>query len=91
MKKGEQTFRARLERHLDELKWLYMELYDDESQFAYLLEQLHQFYEERKPALKRLDERREQDGDWYRKPGMTGMMLYVEQFAGTLARGKGKA
>lgn len=85
MKKGEQTFRARLERHLDELKWLYMELYDDESQFAYLLEQLHQFYEERKPALKRLDERREQDGDWYRKPGMTGMMLYVEQFAGTLA------
>lgn len=85
MKKGEQTFRARLERHLDELKWLYMELYDDESQFAYLLEQLHQFYEERKPALKRLDERREQDGNWYRKPGMTGMMLYVEQFAGTLA------
>lgn len=85
MKKGEQTFRARLERHLDELKWLYMELYDDEAQFAYLLEQLHQFYKERKPALKRLDERREQDGDWYRKPGMTGMMLYVEQFAGTLA------
>lgn len=85
MKKGEQTFRARLERHLDELKWLYMELYDDEAQFAYLLEQLHRFYEERKPALKRLDERREQEGDWYRKPGMTGMMLYVEQFAGTLA------
>lgn len=84
MRKEEEIYRLRLERHLDELKWLYMELYNDENQLAYLLEQLHQFYEDRKPALKRQDEQRAQEGDWYRRPGMTGMMLYVEQFAQNL-------
>lgn len=85
MRKEKQIWQARLERHLDELKWLYMELYNDEAQFKSLLEQLCQFYGERRPALKRLDERRLMEEDWYRKPGMLGMMLYVEQFAGTLA------
>ena len=33
-------FDRRLERHLDELRWLYMELYNNESMFAELCQQL---------------------------------------------------
>ena len=37
-KKEEALFQSRLERHLDELRWLYMELYDNGSMFAELCE-----------------------------------------------------
>ncbi len=77
-------YHARLERHLDELKWLYMELYDNQWFFDDLMAHLYQFFAERKPSLKKLDETREKNPDWYRKNGMLGMMLYVDQFAGNL-------
>ena len=69
---------------MDELKWLYMELYDSTEHFESLLNNLEQFYDQRKAELKVLDKKREQDPGWYRKNGMLGMMLYVDQFAGTL-------
>lgn len=50
-KKQESIFQKRLERHHDELRWLYMELYDNSSMFAELCEHLQCFYEERNQKL----------------------------------------
>ena len=80
----DKTYQDRLERHMDELKWLYMELYDSQEYFDSLLENLKDFYGQRKPDLKKQDMAREQEPGWYRKNGMLGMMLYVDQFAGDL-------
>ncbi len=82
--KADLSYETRLGRHMDELKWLYMELYDSQEHFQDLLKNLKQFYEERKAPLKALDQAREKEPGWYRKNGMLGMMLYVDQFAGTL-------
>ena len=81
---AETVYRRRFERHLDELKWLYMELYDNGSMFAELCDQLHRFYEERAEDLKRKDEEREKCPDWYKGSDMLGMMLYIDNFAGNL-------
>ncbi len=81
MKKSERIYEERLQLHLDELKWLYMELYDDEARFDELCAGMRQFYEERAAALKKLDESRCEDPLWYRHREMLGMMLYVSQFA----------
>lgn len=81
---AEAVYRRRFERHLDELKWLYMELYDNGSMFAELCDQLHGFYEERAEDLKRKDEEREKCPEWYKGSDMLGMMLYIDNFAGNL-------
>lgn len=83
-KADDPIFQARLSRHMDELKWLYMELYNNQEFFDSLLENLRQFYDQRKQSLKDLDQKREKEPGWYRKNGMLGMMLYVDQFAGNL-------
>ena len=49
----------RMHRHMDELKWLYMELYDSPAHFEELCAGIREFYEKRKPALKRQDKKRE--------------------------------
>lgn len=82
--RDENIYRERFERHLDELKWLYMELYDNGSMFAELCDNLHRFYEERAEDLKKLDKKREKEPDWYKKNDMLGMMLYIDNFAGNL-------
>ena len=40
-------FERRLARHIDELRWLYMELYQNDAMFAELCGELHRFAEER--------------------------------------------
>ena len=82
--RAEATYRKRFDRHLDELRWLYMELYDNGSMFAELCDNLHRFYEERANDLKKLDREREKSPDWYKKNDMLGMMLYIDNFAGNL-------
>jgi len=82
--RAEAAYRRRFDRHLDELKWLYMELYDNGSMFAELCDRIHCFYEERGKELKRQDARREKAPGWYRKNDMLGMMLYIDNFAGNL-------
>ena len=77
-------FQKRLEKHHDELRWLYMELYGNDSMFAELCDNLYRFYNERKTALKDRDEKREQDPEWFKKTDMLGMMLYIDNFAGNL-------
>lgn len=38
MRKTNDIFEKRLAKHMDELRWLYMELYDNEAMFAELCE-----------------------------------------------------
>lgn len=76
-------FERRLEARRDELKWLYMELYQNEPMFQELLDQMKAFYKKRKESLKERDRAREKDKEWYRKKDMLGMMLYIDNFAGT--------
>ena len=82
--KAEKTFQRRLEKHIAEMRWLYMELYDNADMFAELEQQCRAFYLERDESLKVLDESREQNPDWYKQNDMLGMMLYIDNFAGNL-------
>ena len=78
-------FESRLAACHDELKWLYCELYQgDEAAFSYFLDMLRRCFDERKPALRALDQRRLAEPDWYRSNRLLGMMLYVDAFAGNL-------
>lgn len=78
-------FAERLEKRLDELKWLYAELYhNDENAFRYFLSMLERMYEARPEELKVLDREREQSAGWYRSNEVLGMMLYTNCFAGNL-------
>lgn len=80
----QQTYKERFERHFDELRWLYMELYDNSSMFAELCDNMERFYKERSADLKRMDKARETDKDWYRQNDMLGMMFYIDNFAGNI-------
>lgn len=84
MKKQDEIFQKRLARHHDELKWLYMELYQNEEMFLELCDQMYRFYTERESALKRRDRNREANPEWFKKKDMLGMMLYIDNFAGTI-------
>ncbi|MDE6621337.1 MAG: amylosucrase [Lachnospiraceae bacterium] len=84
MKKEESVYMKRLERHHDELRWLYMELYDNDSMFAELCDTMRQFYLERDKTLKTSDQKRESDQNWYRQNDMLGMMFYIDNFAGNM-------
>ena len=83
-KDAENIYLKRLERHHDELRWLYMELYDNSSMFAELTESMEHFYRERSQDLKALDLSRESSQDWYRQNDMLGMMFYIDNFAGNM-------
>ena len=83
-KQEESRFQARLARHHDELRWLYMELYDNGSMFAELCDQMHRFADQRKAALKKRDLAREAEPDWYKHRDLLGSMLYIDNFAGNL-------
>ena len=79
-----EDYQKRFDKHLDELKWLYMELYDNEEMFVELCNEMYRFFEERSKELKSLDEKRLADPHWYRKNDMLGMMLYIDNFADDL-------
>lgn len=75
------VYKQRFDKHLDELRWLYMELYDNSPMFAELCDQMEQFYAQRLEELKLLDAEREAHPDWYKQNDMLGMMLYIDNFA----------
>ncbi|MCD7821789.1 MAG: amylosucrase [Clostridiales bacterium] len=81
-------YQARLNRHLDELRWLYYELYEHapnrDAAFRDLLDKMEQASRARGADLKALDSQREQDQGWYQSNELLGMCLYVKPFAGTL-------
>lgn len=78
------AFEARLARHHDELRWLYMELYGNGDMFAELVDQMRAFHAARSEQLRALDEQREAAGAWYRDRAMLGMQMYIDNFAGTI-------
>lgn len=82
--KTDKSFERRLNRHHDELRWLYMELYQNDAMFAELCDQMYAYYQARNQQLKMLDKKREADPEWFRKKDMLGMMLYIDNFAGNL-------
>lgn len=85
MSKTISEYQIRLDRHYDELKWLYCELYPDHyPDFERLCTMLQKRYQHRSRSLKELDRKREQDASWYRKNDLVGMMLYTDAFAGNL-------
>ena len=77
-------FYKRLEKHHDELRWLYMELYQNGDMFAELCTQMYEYYKKRKQQLRKRDELREKEPGWFKNPDMLGMMLYIDNFAGNL-------
>ncbi len=81
-KQGDYT--RRYEQHHDELRWLYMELYDNGDMFAELCDNMQRFYRERSKGLKAADSKREADKDWYKHNDLLGMMLYIDNFAGNI-------
>lgn len=83
--KWDGTFRQRLEKYYDELKWLYMELYSSNTDaFEYFLDMMYQSFEKRKPELRKWDDNKAAAGKWYKANDMLGMVLYVDLFAGTI-------
>ena len=84
-KNWEPEFIKRLEKHYDELKWLYAELYhNDQQAFSYFCDMLYEYYSQRSTALKQWDQMREEVPEWYKGNEMLGMLMYTNCFAGTL-------
>ena len=81
----EEVFDQRLARYYDELKWLYCELYNNDTQaFDYFMKVLKDYYIEREDALKELDLIREASPDWFKGNDMLGMLMYTNCFAKNL-------
>lgn len=80
----EKIFAQRMEKHQDELRWLYMELYGNDAMYAELCEQMHEYYLKRSTELKKRDIKKEKNPDWFKEKEMLGMMLYIDNFAGNL-------
>ena len=55
---SDRIFMERLQRHHDELRWLYMELYGNDDMFAELCGQMKWYYDQRSAKLKKLDAER---------------------------------
>ena len=83
-----QIFKHRLETHFDRLFGLLMEVYGEQFDFYYHLEQLilmmaNYFFERPKKLVKR-DLKRETDPYWYQDHNQVGAVCYVDLFAGNL-------
>jgi amylosucrase len=78
------AFEARLALKSVELKRLFKSLYGDEG-FDKLSATLLRSWNQRPSFMKALDTERLTDQFWYQKSSMIGMMLYVDNFAGTFA------
>ena len=83
--KKEDAFDTRFAARIDELKWLYCELYhNDEHAFNWLCNALREYYDARNTSLKKLDQERTENPGWYHSNKLVGMMMYVNAFAGNL-------
>ncbi len=79
-------FRRRFERHEEELRQLYLELYrGDAGAWEYCAGMLYRMWRERPEALRALDAAREREPGWYKGHDLVGMLMYVSAFAGTLS------
>ena len=80
-----EEFEKRFLRHADELRWLYCELYQNNTDaYDHFILLLRQAYEARPEVLKELDRQRISEPGWYKGHSLVGMLMYVDAFAGTL-------
>ena len=77
-------YSSRLEKRQDELRDLYMGLYNDEGGYNYLVSEMEKYFDDRRDSLKAIDREREANPDWYRGNDILGMMMYTDAFAGNL-------
>ncbi len=79
------VFSQRLTQRYDELKRLYFELYhNDSAAFESFCTMLEKAFDARKPSLRKLDEQRLAEPDWFCSNKLMGMVIYVNAFAGNL-------
>ncbi len=83
-KKIDAGYKKRLDERIDELRWLYMELYNNEPAFDYFLGMMEKNYLERSDELRKWDKKRTEDENWYADEKRLGMLMYVDSFAGNL-------
>ena len=77
-------FTERMNRHEEELRRIYEELYHNGEQYERLKELMKEAFTKRSAALKALDRKREQTPQWYRESRMLGITMYPKLFAGGL-------
>ena len=83
--RGRKEFQERFDRHAEELRGLYLELYHGDGQaWEYFCGMLFRCFQERPEALKKMDRTRENDAEWYRGHHLLGTLMYADAFAGTL-------
>jgi amylosucrase len=86
--KAWETFQARLNAHFERLFSLLHQLYGNQYDFFYYLEELlarmAQSWFARSQGLKRLDARREREPGWFQSNQALGGVCYVDLFAGDL-------
>ena len=63
-------FETRFAKHEEELRWLYMELYNNGSMYAELCDQMREFYQKRRTDLKARDREKSKNPKWYRNNRM---------------------
>ncbi len=81
----EEEFSNRFKKHEEELRYLYCELYHNDTQaYDYFMSMLYRLWQERPESLKKIDRAREAEPDWYKGNSLTGMLMYVNAFAGNL-------
>ena len=85
MAKRRSYYQERLNENIEELRELYMKLYDDKNAFEYFLGLLKKAYHERKASLRRRDIASIENPERKLSQDMLGMMLYTENFAGELS------
>ena len=84
-RRWEDEFKERFERHEDELRWLYCELYHNDMQaYEYFVSMIYRAWMERPQHLKLMDQAREAFPEWYKGHDLVGMLMYVNAFAGDL-------
>lgn len=88
--KDQKTFLARMDEHFPQLVVKLHHLYGEQYDFFYYLQKLSSelvsAFGSRKVKLKKQDQKRLNQPNWYRSEKMLGMALYVDLFAGDLKK-----
>jgi amylosucrase len=79
-----EAFETRLKERLEELNNLYQSIYGKNG-LELFLNTLATRWSQRPASMRALDMQRSEDPFWYQRSSMVGMMLYVDNFAGTFA------
>lgn len=83
-RREEEIYQRRFQKHREEFRQLYLELYNSEEQFEELCKSMKRVWKSRSEDLKAQDLEREERPEWFRERKMLGMSLYVDRFAKNL-------